>query len=269
MSPRPIHRIPPMIRRLCIAALLLVGAPAALAAQDTQDAHPSCDDARTQLEMNECAGRTFQMQDSVLNRVYPRVVAALDSARVPLLREAQRQWIRVRDADCALETAELQGGSMAPMVHAFCLAYATQERIRYLRGFLPEPDDEAEARRAVIDATEALFAAMQEKDTTTLRRLIHPRAQIVAVSDDAVGVRTLDEWIPGLTRSPDALVERMWNPRVEIDGNLATLWAPYDFHLGERFSHCGYDAFQFVREGGAWKMIAITFTRRTTGCDAP
>lgn len=58
----------------------------------------------------------------------------------------------------------------------------------------------------------------------------------------------------------------MWSAEVRIDGGLATLWAPYEFHLGERFSHCGIDAFQFVREGGAWKMIAITFTRRTTGC---
>lgn len=252
-----------MIRTVCIAALVVACAPAALAAQE---AGPSCDEARTQLEMNECAGRTFQAQDSALNQLYPRVIAALDSAQVARLREAQRAWIRLRDADCELEASEFEGGSMRPMLHSFCLAYATQERIKYLRGFLPEPDEQVRTRQAVIDAAEALFAAMEEKDTASLRMMIHPRAQVVAVSDDGVGVRTADEWIRGLPRTPDVLRERMWDPRVEMDGNLATLWAPYDFHLGERFSHCGYNAFQFMREGGEWKMIAITFTRRTTGC---
>jgi hypothetical protein len=64
-------------------------------------------------------------------------------------------------------------------------------------------------------------------------------------------------------------MERIWAPEVRIDGNMATLWAPYDFHLGRRLSHCGMDAFQFVREGGAWKLIAVTFTARTEGCEPP
>jgi hypothetical protein len=132
---------------------------------------------------------------------------------------------------------------------------------------LPEAAQEATARFAVSEIANQLFAAMQAKDTAALRTLMHPRAQIVSIASSGVGVRSADEWIRGLTRIPDELIERMWDPEVRIDGDLATLWAPYDFHLGERFSHCGIDAFQFVREGGAWKMITVTFTRRTTGCE--
>lgn len=254
-----------MTRRLRFAALLLACAPATLAAQ----ADPSCDEARTQVEMNACAARTLQTADSVLNQVYPRVMAQLDSARAPLLREAQRQWIRLRDADCAVEAAEFEGGSMQPMVHSFCLADATRQRARHLRTFLSADSADYDAEAAVVEAAHHLFAAMEERDTATLRALMHPRAQIVSVAATGTTVRAADEWIRGLSRNTDVLRECMWDPRVQIDGNLATLWAPYDFHLGERFSHCGIDAFQFVREGGAWKMIAITFTRRTTGCEGP
>lgn len=255
-----------MIRILRIAALLLACAPAVLHAQDDP---PPCEDARTQTEMNQCAALAFQAADSVLNVVYPRVIGGLDSARVPLLREAQRQWVRLRDADCALDAAEFQGGSMQPMIYAYCRAGLTRERVAHLRTLLAAATGESDGRGAVIQATEALFAAMQEKDPTALRSLMHPRAQIVSVAATGVTVRTADEWIPGLMRSQDVLIERMWDPRVEIDGDLATLWAPYDFHRGERFSHCGFDAFQFVRQGGAWKLISIAFTGRTTGCEGP
>lgn len=263
----PIHRPPRplMIRILRIAALLLALAPATLRAQ----ADPPCDDARTQTDMNLCAARTLQTADSALNLLYPRVMAQLDSVQVPLLREAQRQWIRLRDADCATEAAEFEGGSMQPMIRSFCLADATHERVKYLRGFLSAEPSDADAEAAVVEAAHQLFAAMQSKDTAALRTLMHPRAQIVSVAATGTTVRAADEWIRGLSRNTDVLRERMWDPRVQIDGDLATLWAPYEFHLGERFSHCGMDAFQFVREGGAWKMVVITFTRRTTGCEGP
>lgn len=253
-----------MIRTLCVATLLAACAPAGLRAQD--DA-PSCDDARTQTEMNLCAGIAFQAADSVLNQVYPRVVAGVDSARVPLLREAQRQWIRLRDADCALEAAAFQGGSMQPMVYGLCRAERTRERVAHLRSLLVAETDQADERGAVTQAAEALFAAMRTRDTAALRTLMHPRAQIVAVRDGRVSVRSADEWIGGLSLTAGELIERMWDPRVQLDGDLATLWAPYDIHVGERFSHCGMDAFQFVRVDGAWKMITVTFTGRTAGCD--
>jgi uncharacterized protein YecT (DUF1311 family) len=255
-----------MIRILSVAALLLACAPAALHAQDEP---LSCEDPRTQTDMNQCAGLAFQAADSVLNAVYPQVIAGLDSARVPLLREAQRQWIRLRDADCALDAAEFEGGSMQPMIYGYCRADLTRARVAHLRTLIAADAGESDARGAVIGVTEALFAAMQSKDTAALRTLMHPRAQIVAVGNGRVTVRGADEWIGGLGQNAEELRERMWDPEVRIDGDLATLWAPYDFHRGERFSHCGMDAFQFVREGGAWKMIAITFTGRTTGCEGP
>lgn len=254
-----------MIRTLWITALLLLAAPAALHAQPS-----ACmDEARTQMDMNVCASDALGRADSVLNAVYARVVAQVDSAQLGHLREAQRAWIRVRDADCALDAAQYGGGSIRPMMEMTCLADETRRRTAFLRRLVAAEDDpEEEARFGVMQATMALFQAMEERDTAALRTLIHPRAQVVAVSERGTGVRTVDEWIPTVARSAEALRERMWNAEVQVDGGLATLWAPYDFHLGERFSHCGYDAFTFVREGGAWKLMTVAFTRRTAGCEA-
>lgn len=251
-----------MTRILCLA-LLLLAVPATLRAQ-----HPSCDEARTQADMNACAALTWARADTALNQVYQQVVQAIDAGQRETLREGQRAWIRLRDADCQVENAEFEGGSIHPMLYALCQAQATRLRTTQLRQLLPEDDEDGGDRGAVIRATDALFQAMHERDTTALRTLMHPRAQIVAVSEQGVGVRTADEWIRSVSRGTDVLTERMWDPQVQVDGDLATLWAPYDFRVGDRFSHCGYDAFQFVRERGEWKMITVTFTRRTAGCEA-
>lgn len=249
--------------RILVLVLGFFCIPAALHAQPSE----CMDKARTQLDLNACAADELGLADSVLNVVYRRVSAQMDTTPLRLLREAQRAWIRLRDADCGVEAAEFGGGSIHPMIEMRCLARETRRRTAHLRRLLPTTAEIiAESRNGVLLAAEALFQAMHDRDTAALDTLLHPRAQIVAVSERGVGVRTAAEWIPTVAQSAEALRERMWETQVEIDGDLATLWAPYDFHRGERFSHCGTDAFQFVRERGGWKLISVAFTVRTTGC---
>ena len=62
------------------------------------------------------------------------------------------------------------------------------------------------------------------------------------------------------------LDERTYNPEVRIDANLATVWAEYDFYLGDQFSHCGVDQMTLVRTAAGWKIVALADTRRREGC---
>jgi uncharacterized protein YecT (DUF1311 family) len=113
-----------MIRTLCLAALLLAGAPALLKAQEKE----FCPEGRTQLDMTYCAGEELARADSLLNANYQALVRTLEPHRVRALREAQRAWIRFRDAECAFQESEVRGGSMAPMVYALCEAELSEAR---------------------------------------------------------------------------------------------------------------------------------------------
>ena len=124
----------------------------------------------------------------------------------------------------------------------------------------------------VIQAAEALFAGMEARDTAALRRLFTADARIVSIrvqpgSEPVVQTRPVADFIASVGRSTEVLRERMWDPRVEVEGEMATLWAPYDFHLGERFSHCGVDAFDYVRTSFGWQIVALSYTVQTTGCE--
>jgi hypothetical protein len=65
---------------------------------------------------------------------------------------------------------------------------------------------------------------------------------------------------------PEAIDERISRPRTLVDGTLASVWANYDLYIGPKFSHCGVDVIHVAKVGTAWKIIALSDTRRTTGC---
>jgi hypothetical protein len=122
----------------------------------------------------------------------------------------------------------------------------------------------------VVAVAERLFAAMESRDTAAIRALFLPQAQIVAVERiegrERMRVRTVAEFLPGIVSAPETLIERMWAPEVRIEGGLATLWAPYDFHRGAQFSHCGTDAFQLLRTDGGWRIAILSYTVQREGC---
>ena len=136
-----------------------------------------------------------------------------------------------------------------------------------------EPASPAD-RTAVIAAVQSLFDAMRTRDTIALRAGFTPGAQLVSIrtvpgAPARQQVSSLSEFISAIGRPGEELVERMWDPRVEVAGDIASLWAPYDFRRGGTFSHCGHDAVHLVRTPDGWKIAAITYTVITTGCVAP
>lgn len=136
----------------------------------------------------------------------------------------------------------------------------------------PAPDALSAADRdGVIAAVQALFDGMRARDTTAIKGVFTPGAQLVSIravpgAPARVQTQPLAAFLTSVGRAPEELIERMWSPRVEIAGDLASLWAPYDFRIGSNFSHCGHDAVHLVRSAEGWKIAAITYTVITTGC---
>ena len=70
----------------------------------------------------------------------------------------------------------------------------------------------------------------------------------------------------GRMKTGNEFKERITNPAIEIDGDIAMVWAPFTIDVGGKIVACGTDHFDLVREGGAWKILNITFSSRTSGC---
>lgn len=55
-------------------------------------------------------------------------------------------------------------------------------------------------------------------------------------------------------------------PAVEIDGDVAMVWMTYAVRVDGKPYACGADHFDLVREGGAWKVLNLSWSQRTEGC---
>jgi len=123
----------------------------------------------------------------------------------------------------------------------------------------------------VVTVVEQLFNGIETQDTVLLAQLLDPGAQLVSVREVDGAPRwtrrTKVDFLTGIVANDVTMVERMWDPEVRIDGDIATLWAPYDFHIDGEFSHCGYDGFHLTRQESRWIISTITYTVRTTGCE--
>lgn len=60
--------------------------------------------------------------------------------------------------------------------------------------------------------------------------------------------------------------ERLLDYKIQVDGNMAHAWTPYEFWFNGQFSHCGVNSFQLFQEDGDWKIIYLIDTRRKQGC---
>ena len=131
--------------------------------------------------------------------------------------------------------------------------------------------DAIEAAESPLAAVDALFEAMAVHDTHAARQLIVPGAQFVVVrADGSSAMRDDAGFIESLAQRPEIeLRERMWSHQVLVDGPMAQVWGPYDFHIDGTFSHCGVNSIGLVRGADGWRIAAVSYTMRKDGCEAP
>lgn len=126
----------------------------------------------------------------------------------------------------------------------------------------------ADPAPAVVSTVQKVFDAMAAKDTAALSGAFLPDARLVSVGPDGrVTTTAAADWVARIGSMTDAILERMWAPRVLVDGRMATLWAPYDFHRAGKFSHCGTDTVTLIEQQGAWKVAALAYTVKREGCE--
>lgn len=127
---------------------------------------------------------------------------------------------------------------------------------------------------AVMSVVERLFASMQAREADALRSLFIPEGRLVSTSTrpgqaSVVRLLSLDDFIKLVVETKEPFRERMYEPEVRIQGEMASVWGRYDFHVGERMTNCGYNSVQLLRVREEWKIANIASTIITQGCREP
>ena len=126
---------------------------------------------------------------------------------------------------------------------------------------------------AIKRTINTLFDGMRKTDTSLIRDAFTdaPFLQTVLKNKEGKTVlltEPLDSFMASIAKPrKEILDERIVLEVIKIDGELASVWTPYKFYVGEKFSHCGVDSFQLVKINGKWKIQYLVDTRRRQGCE--
>ena len=137
-------------------------------------------------------------------------------------------------------------------------------------GAMPAHAQDSE-RGAVLATVQKVFDAMRTRDTALLSQAFDTSARLAGVSQrgtPAVRLTAPSAFGKAIASAPagDVWNERIYDPEVRIDGDVAQVWAYYTFHRNKTFNHCGVDAFMLLKVAGEWKITQLADSRRTTGC---
>ena len=135
----------------------------------------------------------------------------------------------------------------------------------------------AQEKEAVMKPIVQLFNGMKLGDSTMVHAAFTKKVSMATVSINKEGKpginheSSLDGFLKAVgTPHPEIWNEVIWDIQIQIDGNMAQAWAPYAFYVGNKFSHCGVDAFQlFKNTDGNWKIFHLADTRQKEGCNVP
>jgi hypothetical protein len=125
--------------------------------------------------------------------------------------------------------------------------------------------------KEVIAKVNRFFDGMRTRDTALLRSLVVPSTPLVTApgQDGMIQPHPIDDFIGriGKGTGPGG-DERMQDPKVQSDGQMAELWAYFTYtRPGEtQINHCGIDLFLLRKGPDGWKIFYIADTHRTEGC---
>ncbi|WBH17270.1 nuclear transport factor 2 family protein [Sphingomonas radiodurans] len=134
---------------------------------------------------------------------------------------------------------------------------------------LPPPASE---EGQVLAPVQRLFDALAARNPQAILAEVRPDGRATAVDEKPDGTRaiTTNDWpsfAQRLATPGPRLNERLTGtPAVEIDGDIAMVWSGYTFTIDGKLSHCGTDHVGLIRENNRWKILNLTWTKRTTGC---
>lgn len=124
------------------------------------------------------------------------------------------------------------------------------------------------SEKEIIKPIENLFNAMKSADSLGVKNAFSGSAIMQTFGkNQEIRSDKVEDFAKqvGASQAGD-LDERFTISKILVDGNMASVWVPYQFYYKGNFSHCGVNSFQLAKINNEWKIQYIIDTRRKK-CD--
>ena len=117
--------------------------------------------------------------------------------------------------------------------------------------------------QAVMAPIQAMFDGMTKRDAAAIKEPLLAGGILVLMRNGKPTQMSFDTFAEHVAR-PGAthIEERIHDPLVRIDNDLAVVWAPFEFLVDGKVDHCGTDLFNLVRVDSKWLIASVADTGR-------
>jgi len=128
-------------------------------------------------------------------------------------------------------------------------------------------------KKTIKKVISTFFDSLHQGDSTLMKSTLHKDLKIQTTftnkeGDKQLRTQTKAQLLKGVAskKVSDKYLEKLLSYTIKIDGNLASVWTPYEFYLNGNFSHCGANSFQLFNNNGQWEIIYLVDMRRRSNC---
>jgi|HubBroStandDraft_6_1064221.scaffolds.fasta_scaffold48207_2 hypothetical protein len=122
-------------------------------------------------------------------------------------------------------------------------------------GAMP-PEDQA-----VLAPIRALFDGMSKRDPAAIKAPTLAGGTMVLMREGKPVQMGFEAFAERVGKPDNTQIEeRIHDPLVRIDNDLAVVWAPFDFLIDGKVDHCGTDLFNLIRVDGKWMIASVADT---------
>lgn len=122
----------------------------------------------------------------------------------------------------------------------------------------------------ILKLAHQFFEALEKQDTLVFNKILMKNSYNYMLVEEKDSVRLVSRLHKNSNFvRPDRIIkERMRESEViiNIHKNIATVWAPYDLWINDKYSHCGVDVFIMMKGNHGWKIATISFSIEKEGC---
>jgi hypothetical protein len=116
--------------------------------------------------------------------------------------------------------------------------------------------------KAVLVPIQAMFDGMAKRDAAEIKASALPGATMVLMLYGKTERITFEAFGDRVGKGKPQIEERIHDPLMRVDSDLAVVWAPFEFRLNGKLDHCGTDLFNLVHMDGKWLIANFAATVR-------
>lgn len=108
-----------------------------------------------------------------------------------------------------------------------------------------------------------ILEGLTQRDHAKVRDQLLPGGMATLIRDGKTLQIHFDAFVERIpTTGTVKLEERLYDPQIRIDDDIAVVWSPYTVFFDGKIDHCGTNIFSLIRRDGRWLISNVADNSR-------